>query len=424
MAPQIWNPDKTLNTNAFDNNDMFCVGVAVSRGNARCRWRITGDRHNKVCSILDEMGTRPPTEISGSKLLSRLAKLGLCEEQHRHQVRDILDRWEEVIEDVVKQYEEMEKLKRRNRQLKIRLAEECEEREQLAAQLGELNAEFASSCGASAIEASAQNRNEFEARESDLLLQVKDLKRSVAESRGHAQRLAVEEAELSRRLGDERRVSAQRQHDHDLSAEKVDDLQSQLCEHRQMSEHLTRDLEKATTDRKGLLAQTNSLRVQSAIKSQSLNQVKRNLEEAKITQATLLEEKEKLQSLLATECQTSGQLEKKLASREVELVSVQGTLERTQLDLTQSRKVNEEQAAADAASREATTAGTTRLLERIRQLEEQSRFSFLSAFIGRINGLARHIALWATGGGRLKARERDGSRYGVNPRVFLLSSTS
>jgi hypothetical protein len=79
MAPQIWNPDKTLNINAWDN-EMFCVGVAVSRGNARCRRRISGERHSKVCLIPDEMGRRPPTEISGSKLLSRLAKLSLCEE--------------------------------------------------------------------------------------------------------------------------------------------------------------------------------------------------------------------------------------------------------------------------------------------------------------------------------------------------------
>jgi hypothetical protein len=37
-------------------------------------------------------------------------------------------------------------------------------------------------------------------------------------------------------------------------------------------------------------------------------------------------------------------------------------------------------------------------LERIRQLEEQSRFSFLNAFVGRIMGLVEHVALCATGG--------------------------
>jgi hypothetical protein len=73
-------------------------------------------------------------------------------------------------------------------------------------------------------------------------------------------------------------------------------------------------------------------------------------------------------------------------SLETELASVRETLERTQLDLTQSRKVNEEQAATDAASRAATTAETTRLLERIRQLEEQSWISFLNAFVGGIMG--------------------------------------
>jgi septation ring formation regulator EzrA len=165
-----------------------------------------------------------------------------------------------------------------------------------------------------------------------------------------------------------------------------------------MSEQLRRDLEKATTDRKGLLAQIESLRAQSATESQSLNQVKKNLDEAETIQATLVKEKENLQSLLTAECQTSSQSRKKVESLETELASVRETLERTQLDLTQSRKVNEEQAATDAASRAATTAETTRLLERIRQLEEQSRFSFLNAFVGGIMGLVEHVALWATGG--------------------------
>src|SRR5579871_4337167 len=164
MALQIWNPDKTLNINAWDNNEMFCVGVAVSRGNARCRWRISGERHSKVCSIIDEMGRRPPTEISGSKLLSRLAKLSLCVEQHRCQEPHVLERWEDMIEDVADQFEEIEGLKRINRQLEAKLVKERQEREllerllmeqsaddgmkQLSVQLGELDSRFASSHGA------------------------------------------------------------------------------------------------------------------------------------------------------------------------------------------------------------------------------------------------------------------------------------
>ena len=111
-----------------------------------------------------------------------------------------------------------------------------------------------------------------------------------------------------------------------------------------------------------------------------------------------MKEKQNIQSLLASEGETSGQLKEKVESLEVELASVQGTLKRTEFDLTQSRKVNEEQAAADVAFRAATTAETARLLKRIRQLEEQSRISFWSAFIDRLKGLTEHIALWATGG--------------------------
>jgi chromosome segregation ATPase len=430
MAPQIWNPDKTLNIDAWDNNRMFCVGVAVSRGNARCCWRISGKRRNKVCLILNEMGRRPPREISGSKLLSRLAKLSLCGEQHRRQEPDVLERWEDMIEDAAEQYEEIEELKGTNRQLETKLVKERQERKQLermlaeksandgmkqlSVQLGELNSQLASSHGASAIVASAQNRNKFEARESDLLLQIKEFDRELAESRALAERLTVQEAEFSRRLAESRRISAQRQQDHEVTAKQVDELQSQLSAQRQMSEQLRQDLEKATTDRKGLLAQIKSLRAQSATKSQSLNQVKRNLDEAETIQAALLKEKENLQSLLTAECQTSSQSGKKVESLETELASVRETLERTQLDLTQSRKVNEEQAATDAASRAAATAETTRLLERIRQLEEQSRFSFLNAFVGGIMGLVEHVGRWP--------RRENGTEVD-NPRTFLLSST-
>jgi septal ring factor EnvC (AmiA/AmiB activator) len=111
-----------------------------------------------------------------------------------------------------------------------------------------------------------------------------------------------------------------------------------------------------------------------------------------------LKEKENMESLLATEHQISSGLEKKLESLDFELTNVRGELERTRLDLTESRKVNEEQAAAHAAHRAATSAETARLLERIRQLEEKSRFSFLAAFMGRMKRLAVRIALRATGG--------------------------
>src|SRR5271170_1861173 len=137
MAPQRWNPDKTLNINAWDNNEMVCVGVAVSRGNARCRLRISGERHSKVCLILDEMGRRPPREISGSKLLSRLAKLSLCEDWHRRQEPSVLERWEDMIEDAAEQYEEIKELKRTNRQLETKLVKERQERKQLETLLAE-----------------------------------------------------------------------------------------------------------------------------------------------------------------------------------------------------------------------------------------------------------------------------------------------
>ena len=422
MAAQIWDPDTVLNINTYTNRDMFCVGVAVSRGNARCRWRITGEQRSKVCSILDEMSTQPPTEIFGSKLLSRLAKLSLCEEQHRYQHPDILERWDDIIGGVADQYEEMDELKNRNRQLKSKLAKERAEREKLRTLLtkesgdggikhlspspGGLTSQSTSSREASAMLASTQSLKEWEAREADLLLQVNKCERSLAESRGEAARLVVQEGVLARHLTEERCISAQRQRDQEMTAKQLAELQSQLVVHRLMSEELRRDLERATAHQKGLLAQTESLRVQSVAKSQTLDELRGNLDQAETMRAALLNDKEKLQSLSAIEFQTSRELERKVNSLEIELAGAQETIKRTQLDLTQSRTVNEEHAAAEAAFRATSMAETARLLDRIRQLEEQSRLSFLSAFAGSIKGLARHIALWTTSRRWLGRRNR------------------
>ena len=84
--------------------------------------------------------------------------------------------------------------------------------------------------------------------------------------------------------------------------------------------------------------------------SQSLNQARRKLDVAETTQASLLKEKDTLRLLLAAKFQTSSELENKLETLEAQLTSLRITLEHAQVDLLQSRKVNEEQTAVDAAS--------------------------------------------------------------------------
>ena len=398
MAPQIWNPEEMLHVDARAKH-MFCIGAAGPGGNALCRRRITAIRHSRICSILDTMGKKPPTEISGSKLLSQLAELSLCDEQHWRQKSLILEWWEGVIEDVAEQYEEMERLKRRNSLLKTKLFEEREEREELQRLLTENSVD----CVESQEESDARESDlllqvkELEhsladARESDLLLQVKELEHSLAESRGQAERQAVQEAELSRQLAEERRNAALT---FETTAKQIDELQSQLCTHDRVSKLLRTQLEKANKDRAFLEEGYKAL---FETESQSLNQVRRNLDEARVSHTTLLKEKDNIKSLLAAECQTSGQLQKSLESLEIELASVQEILNHTQLELTQRSKVNEEQVGANAACRAATAAATAQLLDRIRQLEGQSWFSFLSTFVSRVKGLAEHVPLWGTGG--------------------------
>ena len=130
----------------------------------------------------------------------------------------------------LEQYEEIDELKRTNRKLETKLAKERHDRKQLERLLAEQSADDGmkqlSGQLNELIVASAQDKNKFEARESDLLLQIKEFDSQLAESRVLAERLTVQEAEVARRLAESRRISAQRQQDHHMAAKQVDELQS------------------------------------------------------------------------------------------------------------------------------------------------------------------------------------------------------
>ncbi|MCJ1250136.1 Myosin-3 [Trapelia coarctata] len=429
--PQLWDPDKTLNIDA-GNQYMFCVGLAVSRGNARCRWRITGSRLSKVCKILDEMGTKPPMEICESRLLSRLAELSLCEEQHQHQRLDVLERWEGMIADVAVQYEKIEKLRKQVRTANRLLGKEREEREELQKLLAKERAEHEMRPAVIA----AGKKAESETPDSNLLMQVERLESSLTKSREEIERLSVQKTELSGELATERqalkeykmktraeqvmqsknfdnlqvelihecRISAQREKDLQLTTKTVHELQSQFSNHREISEQLRRDIDQATSVRKSLLAQIESSRAQSAVESRSLDQLRTYLDKAEKKQAVLEKENENIQSLLAAKSDICSQLETNVKTLRADLASTQDNVVRTQLDLSRTREVNEEQAAAYAVLRAESSAEMARLIEQIRQLEKQSQVSFLSFLTRKLKGLAERITFWAMCGRR---RRRD-----------------
>ena len=429
VKPQIWNPDEILGIH-IQSRYTFCVGAAVTRGNARCRWQIIDDRLEQVRKILDEMGRISPSEISGSQLLSRLAQLSLCEEWHQYQQFDVLRRWNRVISDVSGQYEQMDKLHRVVRGLDKQLVIEREEREQLQKLI-------------------AAQSTKNETRESDLLLRSKNLENSLTESHTKAERLRVQNAELygelevqrqaskeyriimreelddlKAKLTQKSRISAEREKDLELTTGKINVLQSQLTIHRERSEKLRHDLDKTTSDRTDLLAQIERSRAQSAIESESVDQLKTKLDEAERNQADLVKEKTRIQSLLADKDDACNQLENQMQSLRAELdeaernqadlvkektriqslladkddacnqlenqvESLRAELASAQENLSQTRKVNEEQAAAYAVSQAASSAERTRLIEEKRRLEKQFRFPFWSAFTNKIKGLKK-----------------------------------
>ena len=464
MAPRIWDSYKTFNITARDSDGMFCVGLAVTKGNSRCRITITGEECHEVCSILDKMETKPPNEVS--KLLPRLARLSLCNEYHQHQERGVLEKWREAIEDVVKRYEKVERLKSRIHRLSFQLTMERKEREQLEDLMSERPDELNSDACVkltvqvdelrSQLEVALLTSTQYEkcytkseAGRVDLLWQVDKLQKSLTESLRESKRLAAQEAELSRRLTESLReskllaaqkaqlsrrltaeleasetykmdaetrranqsqriddlqselteehcISAQRQADVRVTASQIDKLQSQLATERQVSELLRGDLGKAMADRTVLLEQIKALQAQLSSERQNSDQLKKNLDEGETSQAVVSKEMGNLRSQLATERQTSSQSEKKLESLTTQLASAQSVLEDTQLDLTRSRRTNEEQTATAAARDLASAAETTRLLDRIRQLEDRPRATFLNAFRGMIKRLAECIAPWVT----------------------------
>ena len=90
MALQIWNADRALKIDARGTSNIHCVGAAITWG-------------------------RPPIEIYDSKLLSRLAKLSLCEGKHKQQKDDLIDQRNVVIDDVALRHEQMERLRKGDR---------------------------------------------------------------------------------------------------------------------------------------------------------------------------------------------------------------------------------------------------------------------------------------------------------------------
>src|SRR5262245_55869989 len=121
MTHRIWDPYKVLHFVARHDDDMFCVGWSGQRETYRCPRSIRHVALEKIHSILEEMETEPPNEIS--EQLPELAWLSLCGRHLERQQSKVLKKWKKLIRDARKQYE-TEKLNQHNQRLKVRLEKE------------------------------------------------------------------------------------------------------------------------------------------------------------------------------------------------------------------------------------------------------------------------------------------------------------
>lgn len=97
MAPdtEIWDTYATLKILARDDVTMTCVGKALSRANARCRWVLSAETVTEMHIALEELSKHPPAQAIPR--LRELARLGLCEARHEYQVDYVVAEWSKLI---------------------------------------------------------------------------------------------------------------------------------------------------------------------------------------------------------------------------------------------------------------------------------------------------------------------------------------
>jgi hypothetical protein len=450
MPLRKWDPYRVLNITSRDSDSMFCTGQAVSRGNARCRWKIPRGDFETIRDMLDKMESKPPNEVFD--MLPRLARLSLCEEQHKSnkgQREGVVAMWADALEDVVEEYDKAKKLKKRNQSLENELAKETEERKRLEALLSkdskgsehceceEVRAQI-EELKAAALDDSKQHKTELVKAEEDrtaLSLKLDKLRKSFDKRAQESERMktlmAEQKAEMSRQLAAEQKASEEYKTDAEASravvenkSKLIENLQSDLSKERQVSTRLQGELVGANIEQGFLSSQIAELLPQLAAASQASEQLKEEVNEGVTNRKALIQQVETLQSQFSTEQQNSCKLKENLqeiekskatlssqlaierqdkegldrevrdtrareATLKTQLEDIQGVLERIRLDLTRNRQTNEEQRATSDAREAASAAETARMIEQIRELEMEASAGCLSTFRAKFKRLGK-----------------------------------
>lgn len=87
-----WNPRKILGVDPMAES-FTCVGVAPTRGYARCGWRLEWADRVAGKVVLDEMSTGRTSEERRTEQLRDLARHLLCKQHHQYQVGQKVQEW-------------------------------------------------------------------------------------------------------------------------------------------------------------------------------------------------------------------------------------------------------------------------------------------------------------------------------------------
>lgn len=357
MAPRLWDPDRVLQITEPGRNDMFCVGRARRRFNARCSWKINDPEYPKVCSILDRMATQEPDTVSIEQL-ERLARLSLCKDYHQDQQDEVVEGWQERIENAVKDYMRFRKLEKRNMLLEAQIEKMRAEGQGWLSLLGGVDdsTDEIFSLLKSRLDALSNQNKEKLALSSQLSSTQTDLERarlSLAYSRQLNAELEELVSNLRAQLGElEHQFSRQGQATEDLEEGKLV-LSNQLT-------NTKRDLEQAQLD----LAETHStiqdLRASTSSSQARLNELQTHVDRAQDENSSLA----------------------------AQHTSLSQALLRSQLELADSHKTNIDLSVAAAE--------VPQLRRHISELEAQLSAGWLGLFKRGVVAAGKSISTWVT----------------------------
>ncbi|KAK2757002.1 hypothetical protein FQN54_004970 [Arachnomyces sp. PD_36] len=415
MADRKWDAYRVLNITKRGSGEMNCLGQ--TKYGQRCRWDISDDNFDEVCSILSEMEKKSPLEAS--VFLRELAQLGLCEKFHQNQAEEVVSEWKYDLEDAMKEYRDDQGRRRQIQLLESQLEERKVMCDSVSARVDGLKAQLQQETSVSVRYKKEYTR--VNANNEELSSQINKFRSLLVESN--------EESERLQRLLEEQRsaLSSQRQEaeEYKLTAEAtltnqsqiIDNLQSERKEESCLLVKGLEALDEAKAERDRLLMETKGLRSKlntqcqeskhagkelndaTAQQTKSLAQIQ-NLEaqlsamrqktnEQAANHTELSKEMEASRSLLATERVSTSQLRRELDSIKKELSHTESILKRTQLDLENGHKASEEQKTVAAARDEAYSAETSRMLAQINQLEQKVSVSLLKKLMDRLKRFAK-----------------------------------